>query len=199
VRTSPFFDIIVAGVAWQDRVSQALTVGAQAGAYLGGRLRLAVRAVVPADNVNDQSGFDTALEGVGYQRRPSNAPVMIYGASAGVVAYRAQNFALAPGLAFARTDVSDYGTMLAVSVPLDWVMASGMRIGFEVELGQALGGKLRYQCTDGVGVACGGPIQATRDRPSGTAFLMQFQIGLGLNHPDPLPPLAPRSAPPPGQ
>ncbi|HEY1537652.1 MAG TPA: hypothetical protein VGF76_26715, partial [Polyangiaceae bacterium] len=57
-------------------------------------------------------------------------------------------------------------------------------------LGQAFGGRYRYQCQDTTGSSCGGPPQITRDRPSGTAFLVQFQIGFGFNHPDPLPPSA---------
>jgi hypothetical protein len=191
VTTSPFLDAIVVGESWQNRVSQPLNVGAEAGAYLGGRLRLVARAAVPASDQTDQPGIDSSFDSAGYQRRASDTPVLFYGASAGVVVYNTQDFALAPGIAFARTDVSDFGTMVAASVPFDWVMASGLRIGLELELGQAFGGSYRYQCQDSTGSSCGGPPQITRDRPSGTAFLMQFQIGFGFNHPDPLPPSAP--------
>jgi hypothetical protein len=154
-------------------------------------VRLAVRAAVPADTETDQPGLDSSFDSSGYQRRPSDTPAFFYGASAGVVVHSTQDFALAPGIAFARSDVPDFGTMIAASVPLDWVMASGLRMGLELELGQAFGGLYRYQCQDTTGASCGGPPQITRDRPSGTAFLMQFQIGFGFNHPDPLPPSAP--------
>jgi hypothetical protein len=190
VTTSPFLDAIVVGESWQDRVSQPLNIGAEAGVYLGGRVRLVARAAVPASDQTDQPGSDSSFDSAGYQRRASDTPVLFYGASAGVVVYGTQDFALAPGIAFARTDVSDFGTMVAASVPFDWVMASGLRIGLELELGQAFGGSYRYQCQDTTGSSCGGPPQITHDRPSGTAFLMQFQIGYGFNHPNPLPPSA---------
>jgi hypothetical protein len=186
VLTSPFIDAIVGGASWQDRISQPLNFGVQAGAYLGRRVRLVARAAFPSSGVDDQSGFDSSLEALDYERRPSNAPIVLYGASAGIVVYGTQYFALAPGVAFARTDVSDYGTMLAASVPFDWVMASGLRVGFEAELGEAFGGSLRYQCIDSTGVMCGGPANTTRDRATGTAIFMQFQLGFGFNHPDPL-------------
>jgi hypothetical protein len=187
VTSSPFLDAVVAGVSWQNRLSQALNVGGQAGVYLGGRLRLAVRFAVPAGQT-DQPAIDSSFDSLGYQRRASDAPAFFYGASAGVVVYGSQDFALSPGIAFARTDVSDFGTMLAVSVPFDWVLASGMRIGLEAQLGQAVGGAYRYQCADFGGTSCASDPQTTRDRPAGTAFFLQFQLGFGFNHPAPLPP-----------
>src|SRR5450432_171622 len=188
VTASPFLDAVVGGVSWKNRISQPLNAGAQAGVYLGGLVRLVARAVVPASDGTDQPGFDSSFDSSGYQRRTSDTPALLYGASAGVVVHSTPYFALAPGLAFARTDVSDFGTMLAASAPFDWVMPSGLRMGFEVELGQAFGGRYRYACQDSTGSLCGGPPQITRDRPSGTAFFMQFQIGFGFNHPTPLPP-----------
>jgi hypothetical protein len=196
VTTSPFLDAVVGGVAWKNRVSQPLNVGAQAGVYLGGLVRLVARAAVPASDETDQPGIDSSFDSAGYQRRASDTPALFYGASAGVVVHSTPYFALAPGLAFARTDVSDFGTMVAASVPFDWVMPSGLRMGFEVELGEAFGGRYRYSCEDSTGAICGGPPQITRDRPSGTAFLMQFQIGFGFNHPEPLPPAAAPAAAP---
>jgi len=196
VTTSPFLDAVVGGVSWENRISQPLNVGAQAGVYLGGLVRLVARAAVPASDSTDQPGFDSSFDSSGYQRRTSDTPALLYGASAGVVVHSTPYFALAPGLAFARTDVSDFGTMVAASAPFDWVMPSGLRMGFEVQLGQAFGGRYRYACQDTSGSLCGGPPQITRDRPSGTAFFMQFQIGFGFNHPAPLPPTASPSAAP---
>ena len=183
VTTSPFLDAVVGGVSWKDRISQPPNVGAEAGVYLGGRVRLAVRAAVPSSDRTDQPVLDSSFDSAGYQRPLPTRRRFFYGASAGVVVHSTPYFALAPGLAFARTDVSDFGTMIAASAPFDWVMPSGLRLGFEAELGQAFGGSYRYQCQDSTGSSCGGPPQITRDRPSGTAFLMQFPDRVRLQSP----------------
>jgi len=66
VATSPFLDAIVAGVSWQNRVTQPLNVGAEAGVYLGGRLRVVARAAVPASGQTDQPGIDSSFDSAGY-------------------------------------------------------------------------------------------------------------------------------------
>ncbi|MES1179351.1 MAG: hypothetical protein ABUL62_33855 [Myxococcales bacterium] len=186
VSSTPFLDVLVAGVSWEDRFSQFLDVGAQAGVYLGERVRLAVRGAIPTDKLNDEYYTDRST----YRSKDA---AFLYGASAGIVAVSTRNFVLAPGAAFMRSDVSDYGTMLALSMPFEWVMPTGLRVGFELNLGRAVGGHTALpNC---VGTVCSG--SAPVDRPAGTGFWMQFQIGYGFNHPAPLPPEPPPPAAPP--
>jgi hypothetical protein len=189
VRSSPFIDLLVVGVDWQNRFSQYLNLGAQVGAFVGDRVRLTLRGVIPTDNLNDEYYGDANS----FQARsPSKAASFLYGASAGVVVVSTQSFVLSPGIAFARSDVSDYGTMLALSMPFEWVTASGLRVGFELNFGRAFGGRSQLQSC--AGNVCAGPAQAP-DRPAGTGFWMQFQIGYGFNHPAPLAPEPPAVPP----
>jgi hypothetical protein len=185
VSSTPFFDLLVAGVSWENRFSQFLDVGAQAGVYLGERVRLTVRGAIPSDKLNDEYYSD---------RAPLRSPdaAFLYGASAGVVVVGTKNFVLSPGVAFMRSDVSDYGTMIALSMPFEWVMPTGLRVGFEVNLGRAVAGHTRFQNCTGSVCAGGAPV----DRPAGTGFWMQFQLGYGFNHPAPLPPEPPPRAAP---
>jgi len=183
VRSTPFLDVILASVALQDRFSQFLNIGVQGGVFLADRLRLSVRLAVPTDHTHDDYSGSDFLSA--YHQVDSKGYSLLYGATAGVVAASTQNFALSPGIAFARSDVSAYGSMLAVSLPFDWVMTSGTRLGLEFDVGRALGGRYDQVCAQS---SCsGGPTQ-TADRPAGTAFWLQFQLGFGFNHPAPLPP-----------
>ena len=182
VSSTPFFDLVLVGANWENRYSEFLILGAQAGVFVAGRVRLTARIAFPMESVHDEyysSGFD--------QRQVnSKALSLLYGASAGIVAVRTPTFVMSPGLAFGRTDVSDYGSMLAVSMPFDWVLATGLRVGLELNLGRAFGG--RYGVTDcsGVNGCADGTVHAV-DRPAGTAFWLQFNFGFGFNHPQPLP------------
>jgi hypothetical protein len=100
---------------------------------------------------------------------------------------------MSPGLMLARTDVGDYGTMLGVSLPFDWVMNSGLRLGLEGGFGRAFGGQRAVSCSTPGAADCN---QRPRfeDRDAGLALWLQFQIGFGFNHPAPL---APTAGPPP--
>ena len=178
VRSTPFIDALVTSVSWENRFSQFLVVGAQAGVYVAGRLRLTVNAMIPTDKLNDEYYGDGAGN-YEYASGRSKDASFLYGASAGIVAARTSNFALSPGIAFARSDVSDYGTMLALSMPLEWVLPSGMRVGFVPNLGRVFGGSF-VRCAD---TFCSQSFRV--DRPAGTALLLQFQLGFGFNHPAP--------------
>ena len=174
--STPFLDALVLGVSWENRFSEFLNVGAQVGVYVGGRVRLTLRAAIPTDKLNDDNSI-----AYGSASSHSKDASFLYGASAGVVVVSTQNFALSPGIVFARSDVSDYGTMLGLSMPLEWVMPNGLRVGFEVDFGRAFGGHLNAYCA-----TCAVP--PSQDRPAGTGFAMQFQLGYGFNHPAVLPP-----------
>jgi len=180
VSSTPFFDAIVAAADWQHRFSQSANLGAQAGVYVAGRLRLTAKIAFPTESLGDQQ----ADFGSGAKN-----PSLFYAFSAGFAALRTPTFVMSPGLMVARTDVSDYGTMLAFSLPLDWVTKSGLRLGLEGAFGRALGGRSAVNCSTPGSADCNQrPKYETR--PSGTALWLQFHIGFGFNHPAPVLPAA---------
>ena len=185
VSSSPFFDAIVLAADWQHRFSESVNLGAQAGLYLVGRVRLTAKMAFIAESVGDQQA-DYAGSG-------TKDPSFLYAFSAGVAALRTPTFVLSPGLMLARTDVADYGTMLGLSLPFDWVTNSGLRLGFEGGGGAAFGGKTAVNCATPGAMDCDQSPQY-ENRDPGLAWWLQFQIGFGFNHPGPLPT---QTAPPP--
>ena len=105
---------------------------------------------------------------------------MLYGATLGAVATSSENFVFAPGLVFVRSDVSDYGTMLGVSMPFEWVTSRGMRFGLELDLGRAFGGTVHNQTCVNDFTAC---TTTDSDRNAGRAFALRFNMGFGFNRP----------------
>ena len=178
VRSSPFFDAIVLVADWQYRLSESVNLGAQAGVYVVRRLRLTAKLAFPTESSADVQSDVDGRRGISF----------LYAFSAGFAVVRTPTFVMAPGVMFARTDVSDYGTMLGLSLPFDWVLKSGMRLGLEGGIGSAFGGRSVVDC----GSNCDLP--RYENRHAGVAYWLQFQIGFGLNHPGPLPP---PTAPPP--
>jgi len=176
VSSSPFVDATLVGLDWQHRFSEPVNVGVQAGVFVAGRLRLTAKLAFPTEDVRDSEG---------QFGRQSKQPSFFYAFSAGVAAVRTSNFVMSPGLMLARADVADFGTMLGVSLPLDWVTSSGLRLGLEGGLGRAIGGRSVVGCTSD----CSLP-PSYEDRRSGSALWFQFHVGFGFNHPAPLPPTA---------
>lgn len=182
VSSTPFFDAIIVAADWRNRISESASIGAQAGVFVARRVRLTAKISFPTEGSGDlQTDFESG----------SKSASFFYAFSAGFAALRTPTFAMSPGLMFARTDVSDYGTMLGLSLPLDWVTKGGLRLGLEGGLGPAFGGR-RVTCT-GTSANCS---QQPRyeDRVTGAAAWLQFHIGFGLNHPGPLPPDVPPTA-----
>jgi hypothetical protein len=188
-------DVLVASVSWQNRVSQFLNVGFQGGVYLAHRVRLSANLILPTSDMRDEysPAYDYNPGSTGYYlQQPAKRASLFYGATLGIVVVSTPTFVMAPGVAFSRTDVSDYGSSLAVALPFEWVTGNGLRLGLEFDAGRAFGGIYHTQCySSSGGGSCGPPL--TPDRPSGTSILLQFQLGFGFNHPEPLPPA---SAPP---
>jgi hypothetical protein len=99
-----------------------------------------------------------------------------------------QNFVLAPGVLFLRTDVADYGSFLALHAPFDWVTNDGARVGFAVGIGRSFGGSVRAECFD-TGFnppECDPGEKREFNREAGAGFYAHFQLGWGFNHPEPL-------------
>jgi len=187
VSTSPFLDMTIASVSWENRIEQFLNVGAQFGAYLGERVRVTARVALPTSSLSDQFSHSAYEDGNTIIEK-SKAASLFYGATLGIVAVGNQTFVLAPGIAFMRTDVSDYGSTLGLSLPFEWVTGEGLRVGVELDLGRGFGGKYRELCTNN---AYSSPCtfgERTKDRESGSALWLQFVLGFGFNHPAALAP-----------
>jgi len=181
VSSTPFFDAIVVAADWENRISESASIGAQAGVFVALRVRLTAKISFPTGGWGDGTG--STASGL-------KTPSFFYAFSAGYAAVRTPTFAMSPGLMFARTDVSDYGSMLGFSLPLDWVMKGGLRLGLEGGLGPAFGGRRAVSCSEPTSIDCSQrPVY--QDRKSGAALWLQFHIGFGLNHPGPLPPEVP--------
>jgi hypothetical protein len=186
VRTSPWIDVMVATFAWSDRISEFMNIGVQAGGYIAKRVRISGRLLLPTSDAKDDFRLSTAdvLDGDGYVYEESEPARLLYGANLGVVAAGTRSFVLSPGLMFLRSDVADYGTMVGLSLPFEWVTPTGLRVGFEFALGRALGGDVRQSCTSSglPGQCADGPTRTVRRDP-GTGILLDFEIGWGFNHP----------------
>lgn len=185
VQGSPFIDALMAAYDLQDRFSDYLTAGIEVGGYIVRRVRVAGRALLPLQSLHDDGPTTLSL---GEQSMPSASPAFLYSASAGVVVTSSKTFVLSPGLSFLRSNVPDYGTLVGVSLPFEWVTTSGLRLGTEVNIGRALGGYTRLQCFDvsPTGGGCAAGTTRTVDRSAGTAFVLDFHLGWGFGHPDPV-------------
>ncbi|HYJ11584.1 MAG TPA: hypothetical protein VEX18_21325, partial [Polyangiaceae bacterium] len=86
-----------------------------------------------------------------------------YGASAGFVLLDTSRVALAPGLTFLRTDESDHGTLLGVSLPVEWVVPHGPHLALELGLGFAVGQRVMARCRNNPNFPCDTP---TRQLPN---------------------------------
>jgi hypothetical protein len=188
-QTSPFIDVMTGGMVLEDRFNHFLLIGLQGGAYLGGRFRIVAHALMftsdPKDDFNGGSSYyyDSTFP-AGYSHVPSDSPTIIFGGAIGVAPVVRRNFVFAPGISYHRSNVSDYGSMLAVTFPLEWVTDDGARFGFVVDIGRAFGGEARGDCTAGA-TTCSSGGQTSVSRTSGTGFFSAFQFGWGFNHPKP--------------
>jgi hypothetical protein len=177
-------DATLNGTWQEDRYGDPFVFGVQGGAYLGEIVRVSIRLEMPTENARDEYGggydYDSVPAPGGAtsytNSRRSEPPTLLYGATLGAIATSSENFVFAPGLVFVRSDVSDYGSMLGISMPFEWVTARGMRFGLELDLGRSFGGTVRNRtcvsqvCTEG-----------EMDRPAGRAFALRFQMGFGFN------------------
>src|SRR5688572_25452233 len=151
VRTSPWFDLTVGSFVWDNRIDQFMNIGVQVGAYIAKRVRVAGRAYLPTEDAPDRyDGFSDdpfgVLDGDGFVYVASDPARFLYGADIGIIAANTATFVLSPGLMFMRSDVSDYGTMIGLSLPFEWVTSTGLRVGFEFDVGRAFGGSIRREC-----------------------------------------------------
>jgi hypothetical protein len=148
---------------------------------LGSIVRLGARLVIPLESLKDEARVD--FQSLNWERQPSESPILLYGASAGLLAVGTRSFVLAPGLTFLRSDVSDYGSFVGLGVPFEWTTGSAIRIGLDLALGRVFGGSIREICSLFNTQSCVEGETREVDRPGGTGFYIHFQLGYGFNHP----------------
>ena len=134
-QTSPYLDLLAGGIVLDNRFEHLMAIGVQGGAYLATRVRITARVLMftsgPDDNyARDYNYYDSTPFPSGFSPVASDKPVLLYGASLGAAPVVRRNFVFAPGLAFMRSNVADYGSFLELSMPFEWVTDDGARFGF---------------------------------------------------------------------
>jgi len=178
-RASPWVDFTLTSF-WQDqRFGNFLNLGVQVGGYFFEQLRLSARLITPLETVTDgASGYRGQISG-GTVRYDSRSISMLYSVSAGLVIKNSRSFVFGPSFVFQRSDVSAYGSAIELAMPFEWTTAKNLRVGFELALGHAFGGRIAAQCYTAASppASCG---TKYFDRASGTVFLLQFNMGWAL-------------------
>jgi hypothetical protein len=171
---TPWVDFSLTNFWIDERVSNFLNLGVQVGGYFFERMRLTARLVAPLEKVQDEQygGYYSGFDSMYVDRRSRNVTVL-YGASVGLIISNSKTFLFAPGVLVMRTDVEDYGTSLALSLPFEWTTRRHLRIGFELALGQGMGGTQADSGIEG----------GTEPRPNGTFLLAQFGMGFSMGGP----------------
>lgn len=182
-QTTPYLDMLMAGIAVDKRYDHFFTVGVQGGVYLASRVRIVGRVLLfttePEDDLTNDYYYDEVVP-AGYTASSSEPPAVVFGGVIGVAPVVRRNFVFAPGIGFHTTNVGAYGSMLTLAMPFEWVTDDGARFGFEVDIGRAFGGKVSATCTSS---PCTVGQDQEFDRPSAPAFLALFELGWGFNHP----------------
>ncbi|HET9929612.1 MAG TPA: hypothetical protein VFQ35_02945 [Polyangiaceae bacterium] len=176
---SPFFDVTLGGLFLEQRFGDPLVVGIQGGAYFADIVRLSLRAEMPSSEATDQAGSSYDYQSsYTLQRVDADPARFIFGGTLGISVVNTQNFAFSPGVLVLRSDVADYGTVLGVSLPFEWITSRGLRFGLEVDLGRAFGGTTRIGCYSAGG--CPPSEVGDKDREAGRALGLRFSIGYGI-------------------
>ncbi len=186
VRSSPFLGATVSLISLEDRFTDPFVLGISLGGYIARAVRLVARIEMPS---TDDTGnyYDPTYSG--YTSVEQDPPTLIYGGSLGIIAAHSQSLVFAPGVMFLRSDVSEYGNMLGVSIPFDWTTNRGLRFGLEVGFGRSFGGTSRQRCS--YPPSCEAGDEITSDREAARAFALRFELGFGFNHPKPQQPKPP--------
>jgi len=187
---SPFLSGTLGGIAIGERFSSSAYLGAELGAFFG-RWRVSARTLFPF-GVHQPTG--EALSNPEFLSIPSEKPALLYGVSAGAAAYVSTGFVASVGLNFMRSDVSDFGNTLGLSLPLEWITRWGLRVGVEPGFLHAFGGEVLGECSPGFAppfnpsdASCDvGEIRAF-DRESGNGFWVHFLLGIPFATPEPQP------------
>jgi hypothetical protein len=186
LQASPWVDFTLTSFWMNERVGNFLNLGVQVGGYFFDRLRLSARLVTPLDRVDDDHSTHRAFipseNGLGTFQAVKSADVsVLYTGSIGIILASTNTFVLAPGVLVQRTDVNDYGTSIGVELPFEWTTKRHLRIGFALAVGHGFGGDVLLVCNTNSAplMSCG---RREVSRPSGTTFLLQYNMGWALGH-----------------
>jgi hypothetical protein len=164
-----------------ERFSAPLNAGAEFGLFIAGRLRLGARALLPMadayDNYEGEDGSSTFMDGQ-FRALDSKPPTLIWAGSVGFAAVATEALAISPSLYVLGSDVADYGVVVGLGIPFEWVNQNGFRIGFDFAVVRGIGGEVFAECEPFVSpIPCeSGEIRAF-DRPGSSGFFSHFYIG----------------------
>ena len=179
-RYSPFFNGTFGGMSVGQRFESNAYLGSELGAFFG-PWRASLRALFPF-GVHQETGFSQSNPE--FRSIASTKPALIFGATAGAALYTSRGFVASVSVGFMRSDVSDFGNMLGLSLLLEWITRHGVRIGFEPGILAAFGGEVLAECQTG---ACEqGEIRAF-DRDFDTGVWLHFLVGIPFDAPAPVP------------
>lgn len=189
-RYSPFLNGTLGGMSVGERFDSSSYLGSELGAFFG-PWRVALRALFPF-GVSQPTG--DPMTNPEFQSIASAKPALVWGASAGIALYTSAGFVTSITANFMRSDVSDFGNMIGVSLPLEWVSHRGIRLGFEPGFLRAFGGEVLGECkADDAFGSSGAPSECDEgeirafDREAGSGLWLHFVVGIPFDTPDPEP------------
>jgi hypothetical protein len=180
---SPWIDFALTSFWMDERTDNFLNLGVQVGGYFVERIRLSARLVAPLEEASDShTDYDSQAFSptTGSENVDSRSVAVLYGLTFGLILSNSKSFLFAPGLSIWRTDVGDYGTTGALSLPFEWTTHRRLRVGFELALGHSFGGEIQRACTAFASTASTCK-RDTIERQGGTAVLFQYQMGWALS------------------
>jgi hypothetical protein len=183
VRSSPYLTLLIGGTVLNRRFATLFAPGVEVGMYFADRFRVALRGTVPLTEPEDEYSYDDDelddFNGRGFIN--SDEVSFLFGGAVGVVAVDTPGFVLSPSIYVMRSDVGDYGTMVGLGLPFEWVSRRGLRIGFDFAFLRGFGGEVLSVCHGGT--TCDmGEVRA-HDRKAGNGFTSSFIIGWNLGQP----------------
>lgn len=142
-RHTPFINAATGGMSVGERFDSGIFLGAELGAFLNARFRVSLRVLFPfgVSKVANQH-----LPNPEFNAIASEKPALLYGAGAGVALYSGRGFVLSAAGTIMRSDIADYGNMLGLALPFEWITRGAGRVGFEFGVLQAFGGRVLGEC-----------------------------------------------------
>lgn len=147
-----FVQLLSGAFHLRERVSSPIAFGGELGGFVHDRVRGSIRGLVPVSEASDQATDD-------------NASVWLWGASLGVAAEKQSGFVLSPSLQYLGVIGGDYGHLLGIHLPFEWLGARGFRIGFDFAMLYGFGGT--YETDSG----------RVEERPNSTGVTVNFLVG----------------------
>lgn len=163
VRASPFVQMLGGGFHLRERLSSAAAFGGEFGFFAWDRLRAGVRAIIPVADLNDEAS-DAAVAG--------DPSAWMWGVSVGAATSRQAGFVMSPSLQFMEISGRDYGHLIGILVPFEWLSRSGFRVGFDFSVLYGFGGTYRTKPCP----TCNTPDPIV-DRPNSAGFTVNLVLG----------------------